>query len=362
MSYPDWDRVKRDSFEGSIMREPDLPMIDDETPTFMGRPHAQDIDALKGADVVIIGSAYVAATEEYAGVPVEDWAAAAKRVRQQSCRYRSGYVQDVDIDVFERLHVVDYGDAPVPESCRQNQTAQTAQTADGILEAQANVEAKVRDALSVGAIPIVVGQNSPCSSFAIAKPISEATDGNVGLISLDTHWDSAEIDELTMDPRIAGSASWKHKTYEFLKNFNYRNLVEIGERGMLEDKDSIRRILAAGANFYPMWKVRRDLGIEGLCKELQHAYDGTDGVYVHFDMDVLGGAGPVGGDILGELAEPIGMTDYEAIRIANEIGRRGLTGMSFICIPPGSKIVYRVIVYIIMYLMAGLVEGGHVKR
>ena len=77
-------------------------------------------------------------------------------------------------------------------------------------------------------------------------------------------------------------------------------------------------------------------------------------MYVHFDMDVLGGAGPASGDIMGELAEPIGLTDYEVIRIAHEVGRRGLSGMSFICIPPGSAVIYRVIVYVIMYLMAGL--------
>jgi agmatinase len=74
-------------------------------------------------------------------------------------------------------------------------------------------------------------------------------------------------------------------------------------------------------------------------------------------MDVIGGAGPVGGDILGELAEPLGLTEYEVLRIAHEVGQRGLTGLSFICIPPGSKIVYRLIVYVIMYLLAGLIEG-----
>jgi agmatinase len=103
-----------------------------------------------------------------------------------------------------------------------------------------------------------------------------------------------------------------------------------------------------------MWKVRTELGVEGLCKELRHAYEGTQAVYVHFDMDVLGGAGPAPGDILGDLAEPIGMTDFEVIRVAHEIGRRGLAGMSFICIPPGSAIVYRVIVYTIAYLLAGM--------
>jgi agmatinase len=142
--------------------------------------------------------------------------------------------------------------------------------------------------------------------------------------------------------------------YEFHSNFTMKNLIEIGERGMLEDKSYVKRFVAEGANFVPMWKIRSGFGIEGLVKLLDKAYDGTTDVYVHFDMDVLGGAGPAGGDLLGDLAEPIGMTDYETIRIAHEIGLRGLSGMSFICIPPGSAVIYRTIVYIITYLMAGL--------
>ncbi len=74
-------------------------------------------------------------------------------------------------------------------------------------------------------------------------------------------------------------------------------------------------------------------------------------------MDVIGGEGPIPGDILGELAEPMGMSDYEVLRVAHEVGLRGLAGMSFICIPPGSNVVYRLITYIIMFLMAGLIEG-----
>ena len=164
-----------------------------------------------------------------------------------------------------------------------------------------------------------------------------------------------------MDPRIAGSGSWKHKMYEFHKNFTPENMVEIGERGMLERKEIVRGFIKKGAHFYSMWKVRTELGINGLVKELDHAYAGTDAVYVHFDMDVIGGAGPAPGDLLGELAEPIGMTDYEVIRIAHEIGRRGATGFSFICIPPGSAVTYRVIVYVIMYLLAGKVLGRRLK-
>jgi agmatinase len=347
MGYPEWD-VIRDSIHA---RTRYFPMIEGDMPTFMGRPHATSPADLDGADVVIIGAPYVAGWKDYAGVSKSEWIAGPKRVRQQSIRYASGYVQDFDLDVFEHLKVVDFGDADIPPEVYDRPTA------DNILRAQAAVEDKVNKALAAGALPIVVGQNSPCGSYAIAKPIAERTRGNVGVISLDTHWDARPFDRLTMDPRIAGSGNWKRKMYEFHANITPRNLVEIGERGMLESKETVREFLQKGAHFYPMWKVRTELGVEGLCKELDHAYAGTDAVYVHFDMDVLGGAGPAPGDILGELAEPIGMTDYEVIRVAFEIGKRGLAGLSFICIPPGSAVVYRTIVYVIMYLLAGKALG-----
>jgi agmatinase len=169
-----------------------------------------------------------------------------------------------------------------------------------------------------------------------------------------------------MDSRIAGHGSWKHKLYEWHKNLSIANLVEIGERGMLEKKHIVRRFIDEGATFIPMWKLRTELGIGGLIELLDKAYLGTSDVYAHFDMDVLGGAGPTSGDILGDLAEPIGMSDYEVIRISYEIGRKGLSGLSFICIPPGSPVIYRTIVYVICYLMAGLsqrkLETGGISR
>jgi agmatinase len=343
VSYPDWNEVRNSIFA----RTRYFPMIDADMPTFMGLPLAISPADLKGADVVIIGAPYVAGWDEYAGVGKAEWIAGPKRVRQQSIRYASGYVQDFDVDIFEHLKVVDYGDAEIAKEANEKPTV------ENILRAQAAVEDKVNHVLDAGAIPIVIGQNSPCGSYAIAKPIAERASGTVGCVSLDTHWDSAPIDRLTTDPRIAGSNCWKRKMYEFHSNITMRNLVEIGERGMLESKDIVREYLRNGAHFYPMWKIRTELGVEGLCKEINHAYDGTSDVYAHFDMDVLGGAGPAPGDILGELAEPIGMTDYEVIRIAFELGKRGLTGLSFICIPPGSAVVYRVIVYVIVYLLAG---------
>lgn len=343
--YPEWSTIAT----STRVKNKIFPRLAEDMPTFLGVPVALSPDDLKGADVVIIGAPFAAGWgNTYSGVDKALWLASPKRVRQQSIRYTS-YVQDFDLDIFDFLKVVDYGDAAIPPE------ANYVATVENILRAQAAVEVKVNHALDAGAIPIVIGQNSPPGSYAIAKPIGERAKGNVGMISLDTHWDSRPADWATGDPRIAGSGNWKARLYEWHDNYRWPNVVEVGERGMLEDKSYVRRYLKEGANFVPMWKIRDSrFGLDGLIKLLDKAYEGTTDVYVHFDMDVLGGAGPAPGDILGDLAEPIGMSDYEVIRIAHEIGLRGLTGMSFICIPPGSAVIYRTIVYVITYLMAGL--------
>jgi len=327
MKYPEWEELKQDLLDSRGSVSNCFPMIEADMPTFMGQPYTATPEELKGADVVIIGSPYAASwSGTYCGVDKNEWIAAPKRVRQQSIKYRSGYIQEFDLDLFEHLKVVDFGDADIPAEVHDRQTP------NNILRAQQAVETKVNQALDVGAIPIVIGQNSPCSSYAIAKPIAERTKGNVGMISIDTHWDIEEIDDTTMDPRIAGHASWKTKAYEFHENMLQKNLVEIGERGMLEDRNRVRDFLKKGTHWYPMWKLR-EIGIEGLCKDLHYAHDGTDAVYVHYDMDV------VGGDLVGIAGEPIGMTDYEVLKLSFEVGKSGFNALSFICIPPGSAVV-----------------------
>jgi len=54
----------------------------------------------------------------------------------------------------------------------------------------------------------------------------------------------------------------------------------------------------------------------------------------------------------------MGMTDYEVLKLSLEVGKSGFNALSFICIPPGSPVTYRLIVYVIMYMLAGKVLGG----
>ncbi len=161
-----------------------LPMLNEETPTFMGVPFVREPQDLVGVDVAIIGAPYVAGSAgKYAGVDKSEWVLAPKRVRQQSARYPTGCIQELDLNIFEHLRVVDMGDADISAEVNRNPTA------ENILKAQAAVEALVNRVLDAGAIPVVIGQNSPCGSYAIAKPIAERSEGKVGMISTDTHWD-----------------------------------------------------------------------------------------------------------------------------------------------------------------------------
>ncbi|MFB6149074.1 MAG: arginase family protein [Halobacteriales archaeon] len=342
--YPEWDEVQEQTLSGAT-----VPMIDPDQPTFMRRPYAYSKDQLEDADVAIIGAPYVqAGSDTYGGIPLEEWVQGPKRVRQQSAKYGSGRLSAFDVDVFEHLTVVDYGDADIPEEIIESYPPNVEQ----VLEAQRAVERKVTDVLEADAIPIVIGQNSPAGSYAVAKPILERTAGDVGMISLDTHWDARDIDGLTMDERIAGGGNWLAKLYEWHDNARLEDLVEIGVRGFEDALDDWS--IARESNFYPMFDVK-DQGINHICEELDHAYDGTDATYLHFDMDVMGGGGSAPGDLLGRLAEPMGMSDYEILKLSHEIGKRGFDALSFIAIMPGSAVMYRTVAYVIMYMLAGKV-------
>ena len=181
MKYPTWEEFMigwEEFIKGSFGAKANFPMITDETPTFMGTPHATKPDDLRGADAVIIGAPYVAtSSEKYAGVDKNEWLAAPKRVRQQSIRYPSAYIQDFDLDVFEHLNVS--STMATPKSLPEVHGEPIARGHPA--RPRPRSRKKSARPWTSGAIPIVIGQNSPCGSYAIAKPIAERTAGPGGL-------------------------------------------------------------------------------------------------------------------------------------------------------------------------------------
>src|SRR4051812_4772818 len=108
--YPEWSVISN----STRVKHKTYPRLAEDMPTFLGVPVAIKPADLKGADVVIIGAPFAAGWgNSYSGVDKALWLAGPKRVRQQSIRY-TGYVQEFDLDIFDHLKIVDYGDADIP--------------------------------------------------------------------------------------------------------------------------------------------------------------------------------------------------------------------------------------------------------
>ena len=106
--------------------------------------HARSVEELQGVDIAHCAVGAVASMPAWTKPTA---------IRQQSVSH-SGYIQELDVDIFEKLRVVDMGDADIAPECNLDPTA------ENILKAQGAVEELVNRALEAGAIPIVV-----CSSY-----------------------------------------------------------------------------------------------------------------------------------------------------------------------------------------------------
>ena len=74
-------------------------------------------------------------------------------------------------------------------------------------------------------------------------------------------------------------------------------------------------------------------------------------------MDVLDlGEVPDWGD------EPLGLSAWDVTKIVHEAGRRGLDSLSFVYVAPRSSATAAIVSYVVVYLMAGWVLGGHVGK
>lgn len=84
---------------------------------FLGVPVALPPADLVSAYVVLIGAPFTAGWgTNYSGVDNAEWLVGPKRARQQSECYGC-CIQDFDLDIFETLEVLDYGDADIaPEA------------------------------------------------------------------------------------------------------------------------------------------------------------------------------------------------------------------------------------------------------
>ena len=324
----------------------EIPTIRDGVPSFLGVPVARTKKDLAGADIAIIGVPYDRPAP--AGRPAGQWDGyrdAPATTRRSSLRFR-GYVPEYDLEVFDHLKVVDYGDAEIDDNHMQRSID--------------NVARKVQDAVEAGCRPVTIGGFSPCASYAVAKGIAVATKGKIGVISLDAHGDCLDAEPgKEHEPekgREPNAATWEARLWDHFSNIDPTRHVEIGMRGPRNLRQMVQTYKSKGAHWYPSAAVRQQ-GIDAICETaLPFAFDGTERTWIGLDMDVLDvGAVPDWGD------EPLGLSGWEVTKLVHEAGRRGASGLSFVYVAPHSGAVAALVSYITVYYMAGLVLGQQRK-
>lgn len=316
----------------------EIPLVREGVPSFMGLPVARGPQDLAGAHAAIIGVPYD--RPPTAGRPASQWAGyreAPVAARKGSLRYR-GYVPEHDLEVFEHLRVVDYGDAEIVDG--------------DVPRSIDSVAGKVREVIEAGARPITIGGFSPCASYAVVKAMAACTRGQVGVVSLDAHGDC--LDAEPGGGREPGSATWQARMWDHFPNVDPRRHVEIGMRGPRNLREMVEQYRKRNAHWVPAATLRQ-VGVEAVCADaIPRAFTGTERTWLHLDMDVLDiGAVPDWGD------EPLGLSAWDVVRLVHEAGRHGLHGLSFVYVAPGSAAIAALVSYIVVYYLAGLILGGH---
>jgi agmatinase len=316
-----------------------VPALREGVPSLFGVPVARSPADLAGADAAVIGIPYDRIAT--AGRDPGAWAGyyrAAEVTRQNSLRF-AGFLPELELDVFEHLKLVDYGDVEYGTDMGANIAATIA---------------KVKEVVQAGCRPITLGGFSPLASYAVVRGIAEATAGKVGVVSVDAHGDCMDREYGPNGNPEPGSATWQARMWDDCPNVDPRLHVEIGMRGPRNAREQYEAYKKRGGTVIPAMTAL-DRGIADVCaRDVPKAFAGGARGWYHLDMDVHD-IGAIGG--WGD--EPCGLSTRDVCRITLEVGKQGGCGLSFVYIPPipqGSAVAC----YNIIYWLAGLVRGGHV--
>jgi agmatinase len=321
------------------------------TPTLYGAPLAQNPKDLQGADVAFLGIPWQAPSPErwLGGVmPNYDTLLSPSTFRQNSLVHQ-GYLPELDLDVFERLRLVDYGDADVVHDMKQT---------------LANVEMRVKDIIDAGCIPITIGGNAGPSTYPVLKAVAERAGGPTAVLNFDAHHDNQRGEWEDDDPRQPRWGSTWARRILALPGVDPARYHHVGLRGPINDRDTFVRFTERGVKREHIYtsqdlkQARRD-GFERWADTLARKIAaGAGKVWIGVDPDVLDiGSNP------DFAIDPFGLTADEIIELVHRVGiaagREKFGGIAFMALPYNARAVHFICLYILLYALAGIV--AHTK-
>lgn len=299
----------------------------DGVPSLFNAPVAHNKADLAGADAVIIGVPYMFPLFGF------DADLTPRKLRQASTRYSTTYLPEYDLEVFEALRVVDYGDAVIDPS--------------DIPASVANVERMVTDALEAGALPITLGGSAPCSGYSSALALSKFLEGApVGAVNLDAHGDNRE--HWQGDASLSAMTWVRHQLA--LRGFEAKNHVQLGMRGPGNPKANAQWYKDQGATLITGYELHTQNPLDIIRRAVNRASEETRGIWFGIDWDVL----DMSANPEWVYPEPMGMASADLLKLAFEVGRRGCLACATMSSPAQAPSMHWIVGWMVLHLLAGV--------
>jgi agmatinase len=304
--------------------------------TFMKAPYIEDVNRVGEFDVAVVGVPHDSGTTYRPGTRFGP-----QGIRRISALY-TPYNYEMGVDLREQIRLCDVGDIfTIP--------ANNEKSFDQISKGIAHIFAS-------GAFPIILGGDHSIGFPTVRGVCRHLGDKKVGIIHFDRHVDTQEID---LDERMH-TCPWFHATN--MANAPAKNLVQLGIGGWQVPREGVKVCRERGTNVLTVTDIC-EMGLESAAQfAIERATDGTDCVYISFDIDCID-AGFVPGT---GWPEPGGLLPREALKLLELIVRNvPVCGLEVVEVSPPydiSDMTSLMACRVICDTMAHLVVSGQLPR
>jgi agmatinase len=271
--------------------------------TFLKAPYVENVRAVCKYNAAVLGVPFDGGATYRPGTRFGP-----QGVRRISALY-TPYNYERGVDLREQMTLCDVGDVfAIPGNLEKS--------FDQISRGVAHV-------FSSGALPLIIGGDHSIG-FPCVRGIAQCTSKRIGIIHFDRHIDMQAKD---MDERMH-TTPWYWATD--LPNVSAKNLVQLGIGGWQVPRDGVEVGRKRDTNVLTIGDIEK-LGLEKTAEiALDLAWDGTDAVYISFDIDSID-CGFVPGT---GWPEPGGFLPREALRILGLVAAQGVCGLEVVEIAP----------------------------
>jgi agmatinase len=259
-----------------------------------------DVSSLPPADAAVLGVPYDGAVSNRPGARYGPHA-----IREASAwlAYLSGYKGGLtnmrtgrQVDHSD-LSLVDCGDVPVFPMSHET--------------TEESIRAHVATAAEQGVMPVLLGGDHSCTYSAVRGFCEGSGHDTVGLVQIDAHTDTVRESPILGDS-FHGTPTHRLTADGYTK---YEHVSQVGIRGY-ESPDYFEFADTTGLNLYTMHDIAEE-GIDAALREaISRATDGTDAVYVTFDIDSVDPSVAPGTGT----PEPAGLSADQALTVMETLG------------------------------------------